>query len=406
MAPPATALRACPPGGLGNPSWSSRWGSVSRPWGTTIGRWRPGTRIPARSPFAGRVAVPRAQALILNRGEFSAAEEILNSAIKSRDATAIDARQTLARLFFWQGRLREMRLLLQDGWTRAPDRATALRDYWKLDTDPIPTMAIETALARATEKAPNDDRAWLARANLATRSGRFDDALKWLDDCVRARPDDPSVWEARLDWAVAARNDDETWRALAHLSVDRVSGTDILALEASLAARRGLAEREQRALESLVAREPGHSQAMERLAVLAREAGRTDCAVKCLQDKMAIDRARERYRDLLATGVPAGKLEDLARLAETLGPDVRGSGLVDPPRGCGARQSHVSRLHSTDCGPRAASSSPIRSNLADAAPTLRPRSGTHGRVTGSGRDHGGALPRFRDDAQDRLDCRR
>ena len=68
-----------------------------------------------------------------------------------------------------------------------PDRAAALRDYWKLDTDPIPQWRSRPA-AEPQEKAPNDDRAWLPRANLATRSGRFDEAAKWLDECEKARP--------------------------------------------------------------------------------------------------------------------------------------------------------------------------------------------------------------------------
>ena len=355
-------------------------------------------RIPPQSPFAAQIALPRAQALILNRGQFSAAEEILETAIKSRDSSSIEARQTLARLYFWQGRLREMRRLLQAGWTLAPDRAAALREYWKLDTDPIPTVAIQAALDLAERKAPNDDRAWLARANLATRSGRFDDGLKWLDDCVKARPDDLAVWEGRLDWAVAARNDDEVWRALAHLTVDRVSATDILALEAWLAARRGLAGREQRALESLAALEPGHSQALERLAVLAREGGRPDCAAKCLRDKLAIDRAKERYRDLLATGVPTTKFEELATLAEALGRGFEARGwwallAVAQPDNPKFRAA-LDRLRPGTASIARASGQTLADLLAD----LAPRPGAHGRLASSVATRG-VVPRFRDDAK-------
>jgi enediyne biosynthesis protein E4 len=355
-------------------------------------------RIPSRSPFAVRVAVPRAQALIVDRGQFSAAEEILKTAIESRDASAIEARQILARLFFWQGRLREMRRLLQDGWPIAPDRAAALREYWQLDTDPIPTVAIQAALDRAAQKAPHDDRAWLARANLATRSGRFDEAATWLDQCETARPDDPAVWERRLDLAVAANHDNEAWRALSHLKIDRVSAAEILALEAWLASRRGLPDRERRALESLVALEPGHSQALERLAALAREAGRTDCAVKCLHEKAAIDVARERYRDLLATGVPAGKLEDLARLAEALGRRFEARGwwtliVVAHPDNPQFRTALDRQAQAST-----SSSRPAGQTIAEAFADLAPPTRADGRLAATVAS-AGALPKFRDDAK-------
>ena len=38
--------------------------------------------------------------------------------------------------------------------------------------------------------APDDDRVWLALADLATRSGRFEEAGDLLTRCERARPDD------------------------------------------------------------------------------------------------------------------------------------------------------------------------------------------------------------------------
>ena len=106
--------------------------------------------------------------------------------------------------------------------------------------------------------------------------------------------------------------------ALLGPTIDTVSATEILALEASLAGRR-LAERERTPWNRWSHGSRAIPRRMERLAVLAREAGRTDCAVKCLQDKAAIDRAKERYRDLLATGVLGSRLEELATLAETLG---------------------------------------------------------------------------------------
>ena len=233
-----------------------------------------------------RVAVPRAQALIVERGQFSAAEEILKRAIESRDASAIEASQTLARLYFWQGRLREMRRLLQAGWPDAPDRAAALRDYWKLDTDPIPTVAIQAALTeprrrlRTTTEPGSPVQTW--------RRGRVDSTRR-RSGSMSAKRHGPTTRRSGRAGSTGRSPRVMTQQpgALSHLTIDTVAATEILALEAWLASRRGLPEREP-ALESLVALEPGHSQALERLAALAREAGRTDCAVKCLQDKMAV----------------------------------------------------------------------------------------------------------------------
>ena len=71
----------------------------------------------------------------------------------------------------------------------------------ELDVDPYPVDAITLALGKAKQSAPDDDRVWLGLADLATRTGRFDEAGDWLTRCERARPDDPAVWRARLDWA-------------------------------------------------------------------------------------------------------------------------------------------------------------------------------------------------------------
>ena len=45
---------------------------------------------------------------------------------------------------------------------------------------------------------------------------------RWLDACLRRRPDDPAVWRARLDWARAAEDEAEVRRALAHLPADHL----------------------------------------------------------------------------------------------------------------------------------------------------------------------------------------
>ena len=105
------------------------------------------------------------------------------------------------------------------GDLRAADRAGAHREaqamlefHLALGLNPLPIDRIQAALDRAIEKAPQDDRVWLGRGYLALRDGRLAEAQSWLDACRRRRPDDPVVWRARLEWAIAADRVDEAPR--------------------------------------------------------------------------------------------------------------------------------------------------------------------------------------------------
>ena len=144
------------------------------------------------------------------------------------------------------------------------------------------------ALDKARQAAPDDDRVWLALADLATRSGRFDEAGEWLTRCERARPDDPAVWRARLEWARAAGRPDEVMRAARHLPASGFPRRRVLALRAWLAARSGDRQAERAALEELIALEPADAAALERLADLAAQDGETRAS------RRAADAARRR----------------------------------------------------------------------------------------------------------------
>ena len=76
----------------------------------------------------------------------------------------------------------------------AADPSPTLRTLWSTDYDHYPLESIGQALAKAHQAAPDDDRVWLALADLATRKGRLEEAGDWLARCERARPDDPAVW--------------------------------------------------------------------------------------------------------------------------------------------------------------------------------------------------------------------
>jgi tetratricopeptide (TPR) repeat protein len=245
---------------------------------------------------------------------------VLREIVDGGGSASAEARARLAQLLYWQGRTGEARAVLIAGWSEEPDRRSALRNLWAIDDDPTTRESIQSALLRAAARAPEDDRVWLGRANLAARSGRLEEASGWLDACLERRPDDPAVWQARLEWALAAGRADEALRASGHLPAGRLAATEVLALRAWFAARRGDAEAERSALEALLEQEPGASEALERLAVLASRSGLTGRSAELRRRKDGVDRAQARYRRLM--GAPAtahASARELAELAESLG---------------------------------------------------------------------------------------
>ena len=134
-------------------------------------------------------------------------------------------------------------------------------------------LAVGADPHRPGEGRRDDDRVWLGRANLAIKTGRFDEAARWLDACSERRPDDLTVWCARLDLARATSDWEGAWRALDHLPADGVSPVESLRLRAWLAARLGDAAVERAALAAVLEQEPGDTAALDRLAELSAEAG-------------------------------------------------------------------------------------------------------------------------------------
>ena len=68
--------------------------------------------------------------------------------------------------------------------------------------EPVPGFR-KSILEQADKTAGQDDRIWLARANLAISQGAFDEGARWLAACRRRRPEDVAVWKAYLEWAMA-----------------------------------------------------------------------------------------------------------------------------------------------------------------------------------------------------------
>jgi tetratricopeptide (TPR) repeat protein len=283
-------------------------------------------RVPPNSPFAGRSVLPRAR-LAIELGRFADAEQALMPASRANGREALEARALLAGLLLNQGRLEEARVRLEtnwEAWDRAgrpasPEAVAVLRDHITLDLFPLPVEHLKAVLSAATGKAPDDDRVWLARANLALRTGRFEAAEGLLDACLRRRPDDPAAWRAVLDWALATHRDDRARQALAHIPADGFPAQGVWRLRAWFAARRGDAGAERQALEQALATDPGDLTALELLAEHAAREGDSVRAAELRHRKAELDEALRRYRQLYNEGDPMGHAREMARLAGQLG---------------------------------------------------------------------------------------
>src|SRR5262249_57891136 len=98
-----------------------------------------------------------------------------------------------------EGRVEEARRQIEQRWQvldadgngTSEQAIYAARLHIELSWE-LPTAAqVRDFLDQAARRAPNDDRIWLARANLAIRTGSCDEAARWIDHCLRRRPHYP-----------------------------------------------------------------------------------------------------------------------------------------------------------------------------------------------------------------------
>jgi tetratricopeptide (TPR) repeat protein len=274
------------------------------------GRVPPGTlEAPVAAMERGRIAV--------QLGRYSDAEGSLRQAW---DAGAPEIRDKAYTQLGWllqiEGRHRDVRRLIEEAGDTS---AWALRTYWLLDAEPVQVQLVQDVLEKASRSSPQDDRVWLAEANLALRLGKLDLAGDLLDRCERARPDDPVVGLARLDWSMAAERPDVASSTLGKLKLSDLTAGEILLLNAWLARHHGDRLAERAALDAALELEPASSEALQRRADLEFEEGRLDRMESFRHRKAEVDRIKERYRRLVAAGDPAARCGEAAKLAQALG---------------------------------------------------------------------------------------
>ncbi len=231
-------------------------------------------------------------------------------------ADRYEVERVLSRLYRFEGRVGEVRQILRDSLVRSPNPAADLEELWFLDNSPLPIEALGYALEHADS---TDDRVWLGQANHAIATGHFDEARSRLASCRQRRPDDPAVWRSCLELALASDDRDGAWQTLSHLGAWSLSETENLELQARLIALEDNPESERRAWNAVLAKKPSHPFALERMAALAARSGATRQAESYHLRKTKIDRAKDRFRDLLLAADFQTSAGELAELAGKLG---------------------------------------------------------------------------------------
>lgn len=283
-------------------------------------------KVPPDSRFAARAILGRMQ-IQLGRGRPAEAETLVQDALEDPRIDAAGLPILLGPILCQQGRTDEALQIIEARWNRLEETGEGasepaielVRLSIELRRRPIPVDAARAVLDQAASLAPDDDRVWLGRANLAIRTGAYDEAARLLEDCLRRRPEDVPIWRARLDWAVASGRVAEALEALKHLPADAEPPARVPRLAAWLAARRGDPTAERRALEKLIAIEPTDFAAVDRLAELERLQGRSDRADEWHRHRAEIERLRARYEALYRRNQPRRDADEMSRLAERLG---------------------------------------------------------------------------------------
>jgi tetratricopeptide (TPR) repeat protein len=342
-------------------------------------------RVPQGTPFAARAAVQSAM-LTMDSGRFTRAEELLRDSLRRLpDPEKKEPLRALQLLYQLQGRTADVRRAIVDSWTSADSPASVLVQLYRLDTAPYPLEMTRNVLEKADS---SDDRVWLARANLDIKTGRFDMAGRWLDACLRRRPDDQASWRSRLELAVSSGDADAAWPALEHLPAEAFSPAESLRFRAWLAGQLGDVRAERAALAALIDEEPGDTAGLARLAELAPAAGEAAEVDRLRARQAEMTAAKEQYRLLLRGDTP-GDPAELARLAGTLGrrTEARGWALIRDGKAPGQVKSPeplVSKGSTPDAG----------RTLAEVCADLRKEVGPRRRPDRAA----GAGPKFVDDA--------
>jgi tetratricopeptide (TPR) repeat protein len=271
-------------------------------------------------------------------GRLADAERLIRDAMNDPRIDGTGLPLYLGPIYILQGRVEEALRSVEARWAHlneqgegATEKAINLvRLHIELRRRSLPREAVESFLSGAGASAPEDDRVWLGKANLAIRTGALDEARRWLDACLGRGPEDVPVWRARLKWAMAANKVPEARDAAKHLPLAEVTPAQIPTLAAWLARRLGDRAAERRALERLIEAVPMDLSALDRLAAMAVEEGQPDRAAELRRRKTEIEELQSRYERLYQRNQPFRDSGEMTALAERLGQrfEARAFGIV------------------------------------------------------------------------------
>ena len=297
-------------------------------------------RVPAGTAFTAKARLAAARSMMLERGRFTLAEETLREAIREKGSDGFEARQMLAWLLLWQGRTDESRSLLESGWHDAPDQHALLRELWQIDREfVLPIESIRDGLERAARMAPRDDRAWLGRGHLSTLSGEFDEADRWLEACIEARPNDAAVCASASIGPYPPVEPTRHGEPSPESRPARLRPMRSSRSSPGSHPRRDDRDAERAALKRLVALSPCDTRALDRLAAIAAEGGRAAEATEFRRCVVEAEGIKARYRGSLGVQDPGGACLGTGPVGGANGPPLRGVGLVDPGGAARSRSS-------------------------------------------------------------------
>ncbi len=290
------------------------------------------SQVPSGTAFSAQVALAQAQ-LALQAGQFSTAEQFLKQGLAETGPSAMGVRRLLLVILVQEGRSTEARRLIEDRLNEpglsTSDLVALIHDHMALDLDAVPLAENLEFLGRADATGSDDVGLWLARANLALKTGKLEEAERWLDAAVVRNGDDAGVWRARLEWAQAAGRLDRAAQALNHLTTTDLAPDEIAGLGAWLAQREGDSVAEEKALNAASSASPGDLSVLERLAELAFERGDADLGRRLRLRKSELDRKKDRYRWLFKDGKFESNALEMAKLAAGLGREVEARALLE-----------------------------------------------------------------------------
>jgi tetratricopeptide (TPR) repeat protein len=226
-----------------------------------------------------------------------------------------------------QGRTDEAVGRIEARWERLNEKGEgaiepAIQLLWQhieLTSTATPIETLRASIDQAGRLAPEDDRVWLGRANVAIRTGSHDEAGRWLDACRRRRPEDVPVWRARLELGLATHRIEDVEEAITHLPDAYWTPARRHQLSAWLASARGDEEAERRELGRLLTLDPANLAAIDRLADLAEKDRQTARVAELRRTRGEVDALRARYGKLHHRKQPLRDAIEMAGLAEKLG---------------------------------------------------------------------------------------